>query len=122
MDSVVLELSKRITDFTELRTLASRGLQLPSHKVESAITNSSNNIQNAAYTVLQTWLKQQANGDVAYHSLVEALNRCNMIQLTSQLMELFTEPPVTLRMSSESEYNEWYDDDRMTVGCAIFCQ
>ena len=109
MDSVVLELSKRITDFTELRTLAGTGLKQPSHEVDSAITNSSHNIQNAAYTVLQTWLKQQANGDVAYRNLVEALNRCNMTQLTSQFMELFKEPPSTPRVSLESEYNKWFD-------------
>ena len=94
-------MSKQLTDFGTLRTLAYRGLKLESSDIESAITNAPNDIQTAAYKVLQEWMKQQEKMEENYPKLVEALNECSMKSLASKLKEWVESPSPETQISEQ---------------------
>ena len=103
-DAHILRVSQQLTDVGTLRTLGYRGLKLDSSEIESAITNSPNDIQTAAYKVLQEWMKQQEKREETYSKLVEALNECNMKMLVLKLTEWVEEPSLSLELSPGSMY------------------
>ena len=86
-DVHILQLSQRLTNVDEVRTLAYRGLKLESHEIEAPINNKPNDIQSAAHEILRTWLKRQTDGEEAYNNMVSALTECKMHQLLSQLQQ-----------------------------------
>ena len=103
-DAHVVQLSRELTNLGDLRKLAYRGLKLESSDVESAITNAPNDIQTAAYRILQEWMKQQEHEEEIYTDLKEALNECNMKMLVSKLTGWVEEPSFSLELSPERMY------------------
>ena len=83
-DGHVQQLSEKITDFGDLRTLGYRGLKLEAEHIESAITNHPNDIQSAAHKVLTTWFQKQTTEE-ALGSLCKALQESELKGLSSQL-------------------------------------
>ena len=71
-DAHLLEVAQRITDKSELRHLGLNILKVPANKVDSTLTNE-RDIQDAAYTVLQTWYHNQQSRQDAYKSLYREL-------------------------------------------------
>ena len=100
-DVHVLQLSQRLTNPGDLKTLAYQGLKLESHEIESAISNKPNDIQSAAHEILKIWQKQQSNEKKAYSKLVAALTECKMHMLVSQLKQWTEEKSDQTKMSPE---------------------
>ena len=100
-DVHVLQLSQRLTNQIDLRTLGYRGLKVEPHEIELAINNKPNDIQSAAYEILKIWQKQQSNEKEAYSNLVAALTECQMHMLVSQLKQWTEEKTGQTKMSPE---------------------
>ena len=76
-DSMLLSLSRRITSETDLRSLATDGLGLKEHVIDSHIYDEKK-ITLAAHRVLNDWRVKQCNSKVAYSRLCEILDKVEM--------------------------------------------
>ncbi len=76
----MLELSKRISSYTELLNLGVGVLHLPDHQVNSA-HNDFKGINEAAYRLLQAWYGQQSETYGAFKLLATRLREVNWKQL-----------------------------------------
>ena len=85
-DAHIVQLSERLTNYGNLRSLAYRGLRLEHHLVESA-TTSKQPIEASSYHLLNSWVKQQVNRRVACQCLYLALNECQMPMLAEELAQ-----------------------------------
>ena len=86
-DKHLLWLSQRLTNYGNLRSLAYTGLKVNHHQIESAITNKPNDVQSAAYEILQTWQKQYQNREEAFSHLYSALRVSQLNMLAQELVE-----------------------------------
>ena len=77
-DIHVLKLSTKITSANELKNLTITGLNLDHSMVENHIINNPNDIQSAAYDLLNEWKKSQLSSRIAFQNLCEALKRSDM--------------------------------------------
>ena len=84
-DTHVLELSKRITNEQELKDLGIKALKLPKYIIQAALYNHRTSIQDAAHSVLSTWLKDQPSRKDAYRNLITGLQKAQMNQLAAEL-------------------------------------
>ena len=81
LDTHIVLLSQKLTNRGMLIDLGCRGLKLGYHDIDAAISNNQNDIQSAAYRVLQIWLRKQRNRIEAYRNLHGALQECQMQML-----------------------------------------
>ena len=84
-DSHLLELSKWITSKQELWDIGTRVLNIQEQIIDAALHNQKTSIQDAAYSLLDTWIKGQSSRQEAYVSLQSGLKRCHMNQIASNL-------------------------------------
>ncbi len=75
-DADMLELSKYITNHSELMDLGIRVLGMGNHQVNSARTNFSC-INDASHSLLQNWTKQQSSPQEEFRLLVSRLREVN---------------------------------------------
>ena len=86
-DEHLLRLSQRLTNYGNLRSLSYTGLKVNHHQIESAITNKPNDVQSAAYEILQTWRKQYQSREEAFSHLYSALRVSQLNMLAQELVE-----------------------------------
>ena len=98
----IFQLSQELTTVGVLHKFAYKGLNMEPSDVESATTNAPNDIQTAAYKVLQTWMKQQEKEEETYPKLLEILKECNLKMLASKLKEWVESPSPETQMSEQS--------------------
>ena len=84
-DGHIWMLAEKITNVSDLRTLALRGLDLDSNTVDSTTYNNEKAIQEAAYRILQKWLQKQDNKQNAYTNLLAALRNCGFNMMATEL-------------------------------------
>ena len=77
---------KRVTNKDELRDLGLKVLKVPAYKVDSALYNE-NEIQNAAYELLQIWYSDQRNEGEAYRNLYNQLVKNGRELLAGELKQ-----------------------------------
>ena len=82
--SQVLALSEVLVDQDDLRKLALNGLKVKPHVLRKHISNSREKYTEAAYNLLEDWLKQQKNRQVAYRKLIAALEDVELSQLIEE--------------------------------------
>ena len=85
LDTHVVLLSQKLTNHGILIDLGCRGLKLEYRDIDAAISNNQNDIQSAAYRVLQILLRKQRNRREAYRNLHAALQECQMQMLIDEL-------------------------------------
>ncbi len=91
----MLELSKYITNYTELLDLGVRVLHFGNHQVHSAYTDFPR-INEAAYNLLQTWSKGQHSPNEAKKHLDAELRKVNL----NQMAHVLTNTSVTVSPST----------------------
>ena len=84
-DSMVLDVSKRITDELDLRDLATKGLKVEVHITDKHI-NTERSIHLAAFKVLSDWRKRQPNSRIAYSKLHDAFEHVKMLQFIEGIL------------------------------------
>ena len=104
LDTHIVLLSKKLTNQGMLIDVGCRGLKLGYHDIDAAISNNQNDIQSAAYRVLQIWLRKQRNRTEAYRNLCAALQECQMQMLVDQLVQWGEESSGSPVMSEERMY------------------
>ena len=104
LDTHIVLLSQKLTNRRILIDLGCRGLKLGYHDIDAAISNNQNDIQSAAYRVLQIWLRKQRNGTEAYRNLRAALQECEMQMLVDQLVQWGEASSGSPGMSEERMY------------------
>ena len=106
----MFKLSTRITDRQELLNLGIIGLQLPRHIIQSALYNDRNSIQDAAFTVISDWVKQQKTRSEAYANITGCLQKCKMKQLATELRQ-WVEGAVPTEISREGKFLKFVSSD-----------
>ena len=106
-DVHIYQLSTKITNMGDLRTLAYRGLKLKHEDIESAINNHPNDIQSAAHKVLRTWCLQQPKQE-ALGSLHEALRECEMKGLSAELTKWVEGSIDSMHLSPDRMYQIYF--------------
>ena len=86
-DVHVLELAQKFTNMSDLRTLALIGLKLKGYSVDATLHDNDKAIQEAAYKVLQEWIKRQKNKQKAYTKLLAALRKAGFDFMATELQE-----------------------------------
>ena len=86
-DEHLVRLSQRLTNYGNLRSLAYRGLKLEYEEIEMSITNKPNDVQSAAYDILQTWAKQQETKEKAFSDVYAALKESQLQMLAEELLQ-----------------------------------
>ena len=86
-DAHILELSKRITNESELMDLGVKVLELPDFLIKTAMYDNTGKIQPATHETLSRWLKNQNNRQEAYKNLYTGLGRSGMNQLAAELKQ-----------------------------------
>ena len=86
LEDVLLDLAGRFTNDTDVRRLGS-SLKIPSHTVESTLTNNRHDICSAAYVVLKEWEKGQQYPTVALKNLTHALKPVGFCKLLYDVMD-----------------------------------
>ncbi len=84
-DSHILQLSTHITDYSELLTLGVKVLHLTNNQVKSAKTDSKQ-VNEAAYELLQLWLRQQSSLHEAFNLLNTRLRDVKWNQLAHEVL------------------------------------
>ena len=102
-DSAMVELSQRTTCESELIDLGVNVLNLPEHKIQSALYDKKE-IQSAAYKLLTSWLQQQTNRHDAYNTLHSALKKADHNMLAAYLQQWVSGPLVQSQLSTERKY------------------
>ena len=85
-DEQLLNLSTHITNISDLRKIAVAGLRMKEYVVDSKISNHTNDMESAAYSVLKTWRNSQENRAEAYKKLRAALTKVKMPYLFDQVI------------------------------------
>ena len=85
-DSMLLELSRRMTSPGQLRQFVTKGLSQKQHLLDSHLCNA-NDINEAALSILKEWKLNQENSMTAYSSMCEALNKASMCFLIQDVLE-----------------------------------
>ena len=85
----MLALSKYVTNYTELLDLGVRVLGLGNHEVNSAKTDFPK-VNEAAYSLLQSWAKQQSSPQEAFRLLSMSLKDIKWNQASYVLENLVT--------------------------------
>ena len=83
---MLLRLAYRFTNEYDVRRLGF-ALSVPSHTVESTLTNNPRDICSAAYKVLLEWEKGQQFPTVACELLRNALKECNLHKLVYEVLD-----------------------------------
>ena len=86
-DEHLVRLSQRLTNYGNLRSLAYRGLKLEHEEIETSIMNNHNDVQSAAYDILQTWMKQQETRENAFSEMYAALQESQLQMLAEELLQ-----------------------------------
>ena len=84
-DDIVLNLSKRITDERDLKTLGNC-LGLPCHEIDSARANNQD-ITMATHQMLQKWYRKNEDPFEAWNKLAEALKRAGLNIYVAQVLK-----------------------------------
>ena len=75
---MILDLSKQITNETELRDLATKGLNVPENITDRHLYNERYDISMVAIKVLKDWQKTVADPAEGYTALCDALKKVNL--------------------------------------------
>ena len=75
---MVLSLSESLGNKDDLRKLALNGLNMEPHVLQKHITDSRERYTEAAYNLLEDWLKQQVSRRVAYSLLCQAIKKVEL--------------------------------------------
>ena len=86
-DEMVLNLSKRLIDTSDLLTLAITGLGVFGHIVDWHINKNRPDIVIAAREVLTDWIKIQPDRHVAYTEMCKALRAAEMPHYICEVLE-----------------------------------
>ena len=84
-----------------------KALKLPDYIVKTALYNHRTSVNEAAYDLLSTWMKQHENREVAYTRILVGLERCGMDELAAQLklwVEGSSVEEQTLKSHEESKF------------------
>ena len=84
-DAMLLNISRRISSPGQLRTLATKGLNLKEHVLEKHLHNEKD-INEAAIKVLKEWKVGQENSTVAYSRLCEILRKVKISSLICEAL------------------------------------
>ena len=75
---MLLRLSKRFTDKSELMTLGIKGFSLNNCQVDACIYKNGNSMTDAAHQLLGDWVKKCDNAEEAYQDLCKVLDNIDM--------------------------------------------
>ena len=93
---MVWELSKRITNTTDLRNLATLGLRVPGYIIDTNLTNKKEDINEAVLKVMHEWGKDKNDPFIAYAGLSAALKVAGLNSFIHEVLEKdWPEPPST---------------------------
>ena len=85
-DTMLMELSRQMTNPGQLRRLVTIGLGVKQYVQDSNLHNI-RDITEAALSILKQWNLSQESPAVAYSRLREALNKVNMCSLIHDVLE-----------------------------------
>ena len=100
-----MKIADRITSEDDLENVGVTALKIPYHKIKSALTNHSKDIQSATHDVLFTWVKSQSDRAEAFGELCTALRKCEMNLLASELKTWASTEDTPTTLSKERKYN-----------------
>ena len=84
---MILNLSKRITNESDLRDLATKGLKVPEYFTDTQLHDKRHAINEVALQVLKEWNKKNADPFQAYDALCHALTTAGMPALIYDVLE-----------------------------------
>ena len=84
-DGDIVNISQKLTDRKDIRSLAIGALKMEENKVEQHFANHPSNIAEAVYLILQEWLKNQPNRSEARTVLIQALHTVKLKALIELL-------------------------------------
>ena len=84
--------------------LGIKGLNLPSHTIQSAVYNNKDCIQEAARAVISDWALQYETKSMAYVSMIAGLQKCKMNQLASEMRQWAESAAFTEDISKQSKF------------------